>query len=62
MTAINVQFSDSGKSAIVSYFSCAQDPKVWPNFGQVDASDARWKAFYETQPLWTQATLPLPGT
>lgn len=60
MTAINVQFSDASESTIVSYFACAQDPKVLPNVGQVQANDVRWKVFYDSQPPATQPDLPAP--
>lgn len=60
MAAINVQFSDSSENVIVAYFGCAQDTKVLPNVGQVEATDVRWKAFYSSQPLATQADLPAP--
>lgn len=50
MTTINVQFSDSTKSTIISAFSCPQDSEVYPNQGQVDATDPMWHTYYADLP------------
>lgn len=60
METINVQFGDSTETAIVAYFACAQDPAVYANIGTVDASDSRWKAFYEYFSPASQQLLPTP--
>jgi hypothetical protein len=57
---INVNFSDSTQTTIVAFFGCTQDASIFPNQGTVDASDARWKAFYEAQPIYARGLLPAP--
>jgi hypothetical protein len=61
MTTIDVQFSDSTNTTITSYFSSPQDVDVWPNSGQLDTSDARWKTFYSAQSAEIQAVIPAPS-
>lgn len=61
MTTVNVQFSDSSESTIISYFSSPQDPEVWPNTGTVETTDARWKTYYEAQSPNIQPYLPSPS-
>ena len=60
MGKINVLFSDASDSEIIGYFGSPQDPTVYPNFRQIDASDARWKTYYDAQPQYTQTLLPIP--
>ena len=58
---IDVQFSDSAETTIVSWFACPQDPTVYPNQGQVDTSDNRYKAFFDARPVSMQKGLPAPA-
>ncbi len=58
---LNIQFSDSSESVIISLFSCPQDPKVWPNQGVVDTNDPRWKVYYDSQPPNLQQFFPAPS-
>lgn len=60
MTTINVQFVDSTEVAIVSYFSCPQDPAIFANQGQISTSDSRWKTYFDAQPSLAQKALPQP--
>ncbi len=60
MKTLNVQFTDSTEATIKSYFASAQDPDLWPNFGTVASSDARWSTFYGEQPVYVQIGLPSP--
>jgi hypothetical protein len=60
MTTINVQFSDSSDEVVVSYFASPQDGNVWPNQGEIDTGDSRWKAYYDTQPEPIKSLLPAP--
>lgn len=55
---INVQFSDNTEERVVGYFSSPQDPTVWPNMGQIDTSDARWKTYYDAQPDTVKSLIP----
>lgn len=57
---LDVQFSDATESTIVSYFAGPQDPQVFPNQGQVDTSDSRWKTFFDSLPAYVQQYLPTP--
>ncbi len=47
MTVI-VQFSDKKETVIVSWFSAIPpSPVQFPNLGEVEVSDPRWKVFYD---------------
>ncbi|CND89490.1 hypothetical protein [Yersinia enterocolitica] len=47
MTII-VQFSDKKEAVIISWFSAMPpSPAQFPNLGEVEASDPRWKVFYD---------------
>lgn len=60
MTIINIQFADASKATIVAFFGSPQDPQVFPNQGTVEAADARWKTYYDTQSLFAQMGMPKP--
>ncbi|MET3650311.1 hypothetical protein [Dyella japonica] len=57
---IIVQFSDLSKETIITFFAGQQESAVYPNLGEVDASDCRWIAFFNELPEGTQALLPAP--
>lgn len=57
---IYVQFSDEDMTEIVSYFGSPQDPAVFANYGEIEASDPRWKVYYDKQSPWMQQYLPAP--
>lgn len=46
-TTLYVQFSDSSETAIITYFGGPQPDGAYSNYGSLDTSDARWKAFYD---------------
>jgi hypothetical protein len=50
MTSIFVQFSDASQESVISAFSCPQNIEAWPNQGEIDSSDPRWKAYYSSIP------------
>jgi hypothetical protein len=60
MSTINVQFSDSSEAAIKAIFCGPQDASYFPNQGNVDATDARWKTYYESLPPALQGFVPSP--
>lgn len=60
MTMVNVQFSDATEASIITYFASPQDGENIPHYRQVDASDARWKAFLEGLPAESQSGFPAP--
>jgi hypothetical protein len=61
MTIVNVQFSDATSQTVVAFFSSPQDENSYPYQGQVDTTDDRYKAFYNTlNPVSARATLPAP--
>lgn len=60
MATIYVQFTDSKEAAISSVFSCPQDPDLYPNQEEMETSDNRYKAFYDSLPAVNQAHLPSP--
>lgn len=54
---IFVQFSDEACTKIISCFVGPQDASSWSNLGEVEASDPRWRIFYEqmtdaSKPFW----------
>lgn len=57
---INVQFSDPSQAVVVTYLCCPQDPAVFLNQGTVKDSDPRWKAYYDSIPLFLQQSMPSP--
>lgn len=61
MATVNVQFTDSKKTAICAYFGAPQDPSSYANLGQVDTSDARYMTFYNNQSPQFQIFLPSPN-
>jgi hypothetical protein len=57
---LNVQFSDSTDTIIVSYFGAPQNPEEFQNLGQVTTADPRWKTFFDGLSLSVQQALPQP--
>lgn len=55
-----VQFADSTQTVIVSYFGAPQDESEFPNQGAVDASDARYKTFFNSLPQSATPGMPVP--
>lgn len=55
-----VQFEDDSETVIISLFCCPQDPAVWPHQGEVVASDARYRTYYESQAESIRGALPVP--
>lgn len=60
--SINVIFSDSTETSVCGYFGSPQDPEVWPDQGQIETNDARWKTYYDALPLEMRDGLPNPTT
>lgn len=60
MTILNVQFSDSTETRIVSYFASPQIDSVFANLGTVDTSDPRWLTFYDALPAGVGLGIPAP--
>lgn len=57
---INVQFSDDSNTRVVSYFGSRQDPDFYENIGEIEASNLRWLAYYESINKWDRTALPVP--
>lgn len=56
---VNVQFSDENKLSVISYFSDVQsDLNIYPNQGEIEVSDERWKQYYDSQPAFVQLMIP----
>ncbi|MCO1384485.1 hypothetical protein [Burkholderia multivorans] len=60
MTTLNVQFSDSSETTIIVYFASPQSMSAYTNLGTVEASDARWAAFYQSMDSQARQYLPPP--
>ncbi|MGS1033101.1 hypothetical protein [Burkholderia glumae] len=56
-----VQFTDSSETAIIAIFGCAQDPKIYPNQGEIETSDPRYGAYYESLPAPAQKWIEAPS-
>ncbi|HIE4193436.1 MULTISPECIES: hypothetical protein [Burkholderia] len=61
MATIYVQFTDSAETDVSSVFPCPQDEDLYPNQGEMETSDARYKAFFESLPAVSQTYIPRPG-
>ena len=61
MQTLNVQFSDSTGSEIVSYFASQQPTGWFTNLGEVETNDSRWQTYYSQQPTAIQQLLPAPN-
>ncbi|WP_133062322.1 hypothetical protein [Paraburkholderia hospita] len=61
MQKLYVQFSDSTETTIVAWFAVEQNPEGLANSGNVDSSDARYRAFYDGLPASVQPNLPAAG-
>lgn len=57
---INVQFSDDKETTIVSIFTGKQDDSIFPNQGEVEPSDVRYKSFYNSLPDYMKNLMPTP--
>ncbi len=62
MVTLYVQFTDSTETVVSSVFPCPQDADLYPNQGEMETSDARYKAFFESLPPVSQTYIPRPGT
>jgi hypothetical protein len=63
MTTLDVQFADATEDRVVSYVGCPQEAAAFPNQGELDASDPRWKTYYDAQDKFCiQPGLPAPTT
>jgi hypothetical protein len=64
MTNIDVQFTDSASTAILSVFAGPQDPTAYPNQANIPSSDARYEAWYAALPAITtwKGGFVVPGT
>jgi len=60
MSQINVQFSDASQTTVIAYLGSPQDPVHFHNQGQIEASDPRWKVYYDSLPPAMQEGLPEP--
>lgn len=57
---INVEFTDSTETKIISVFGSPQDPSLYVNQGTVMTSDPRWQTFYTALPTSAQGSVPAP--
>ena len=58
---VNVQFTGADKKVICGYLSDYQeDEDAYPNQGQVELSDERWKAYYQSLNPMFQQLVPEP--
>ncbi|MCW3538356.1 hypothetical protein [Burkholderia cenocepacia] len=53
-----VQFSDSTEKTIIAFLPGPQDPDAYPNQGEVNSTDPRWKAFCDNLPIDVQPFMP----
>jgi hypothetical protein len=60
MEKIIVQFSNADAAQVIAYLASAQDADAYPNQGEVDVSDPRWKDYYDAQAPYIQSLLPSP--
>lgn len=60
MDPIYVQFADTSETTVISFFSCPQDPSVWPNQGVLESDDERWRKYFTSLPDYVREGLPDP--
>ncbi|MCB5309201.1 hypothetical protein [Yersinia massiliensis] len=53
-----VQFSDPKKTEIIAYLGSGQDPKDFPNQGEVELDDPLWAIFYDKVHMWGDGLPP----
>lgn len=58
---MHAAFSDSTEQTVVAIFSCPQIGSTWPYQDSIDATDARYAAFYESMQQGVVASLPAPA-
>lgn len=56
---IYVQLSNDG-GKIISYFTCHQNDKLYPNQKTTDSSDKMWKEYCDSLPGLVQGDMPTP--
>jgi hypothetical protein len=61
MTSIFVQFSDAEESEVIGCAAGPQPIESWPYQGELDSSDARWKAYYASKNDTPLAQIGLPA-
>lgn len=54
------QYSDSTKTAIIAVFDSPQDSSGRVNCEEIDISDSRYIAFYESLPDFVKQLIPCP--
>ncbi|WP_458763579.1 hypothetical protein [Cupriavidus basilensis] len=59
METLFVRFKDETQAEIVAWFAVQQSP-VGENDGEVDPTDSRWRAYFETMPPSLRPVLPAP--
>lgn len=57
---IYVQFKDESETEIVSWFGGKPKPDSEPHLGEVEASDQRYKDFYDKRPDCIRDSMPTP--
>lgn len=58
MSRINVQYADEAESTVIGYAAGPQDPETWPYQGEIDTSDSRWLAYFESKDEASKVGLP----
>jgi hypothetical protein len=57
-----VEFTDDTKSTVgTAYPSGLGDPEDHPLAEEIDTSDPRWKAYYDSLPFFLQQGMPNPN-
>lgn len=54
------QYSDPAKTAIIAVFDSEQDSSGCVNCEEIDVSNIKYKAFYESLPVYLRFQLPTP--
>ena len=55
-----VQFSDEKEEKIITWFASPQSSECFDFLGEVDPSDSRYRAFYDSLPSYASDGMPDP--
>jgi hypothetical protein len=57
---INVAFTDASETTVLGCFGSPQSLETWPYQAQIEATDKRWAAYYNSLPEGMRSGLPTP--
>ncbi|MFM0002750.1 hypothetical protein PQR57_17150 [Paraburkholderia dipogonis] len=62
MSQIWMQFTDSAMTGVTGWSWWEQPLETWPYQAEVETSDPRYVAYYDSSPDWMKPWMPTPTT